>query len=82
MSHDNEDTRDDRMQFTGYVKESNKGTFTVFINEKHSITCKLSGKIKMHEIKVIVGDEVIVEVSPYNLHLGRIVKRMRKDQQR
>lgn len=69
--------RDDKMSLEGIVVETNKGIFKVQVNETHMVTARLSGKIKLHEIKVIVGDKVIVEVSPYDMSLGRIVKRMK-----
>lgn len=69
--------RDDRMSLEGIVVETNKGIFKVQVNEAHIVIARLSGKIKLHEIKVIVGDKVIVEVSPYDMSLGRIVKRMK-----
>lgn len=69
--------RDDRMSLEGVVIETNKGIFKVQVSETHTVTARLSGKIKLNEIKVIVGDKVIVEVSPYDMSLGRIVKRMK-----
>lgn len=73
----NDSSRDDKMSFEGVVLETNKGIFKVKISDAHVVNARLGGKIKLHEIKVIVGDRVIVEVSPYNVSLGRIVKRMR-----
>ena len=69
--------RDDKMSLEGVVVETNKGIFKVQVNEAHTVIARLSGKIKLNEIKVIVGDKVIVEVSPYDMSLGRIVKRMK-----
>jgi translation initiation factor IF-1 len=69
------DDRDDKMTFEGIVLDSNKGIFRVQTDEGNIITTKLSGKLKMHEIKVIVNDRVSIECSPYDLTLGRIVKR-------
>jgi translation initiation factor IF-1 len=69
--------REDRMSLDGVVVETNKGIFKVQINESHIVTARLSGRIKLNEIKVIVGDRVTVEVSPYDMSLGRIVKRMK-----
>jgi len=69
--------RDDRMQLDGVVVESNKGVFKVQVNDAHFVTARLGDRMKMHEIKVIIGDQVVVEVSPYDTSLGRIVKRMK-----
>lgn len=71
-------SREDRMTFTGVVLESNKGIFKVQVSENHMVTCKIAGKLKMFEIKVIVGDSVEIEVSPYDVTLGRITKRLKK----
>jgi len=70
-------SRDDRLSLEGEVLETNKGIFRVKISESHFVNARLGGKIKLNEIKVIVGDKVIVEVSPYDLSIGRIVKRLR-----
>lgn len=40
------------------------------------VLCTLSGKMRMHNIKVIEGDRVKVEMSPYDLTRGRIAKRL------
>lgn len=40
------------------------------------VRCKLSGKMALHHIRVLVGDTVLIEVSPYNLDIGRIIKRL------
>lgn len=69
------DDRDDKMQLEGVVVSSNKGVFCVKVNEDHYINCRLSGKIRVNEIKVLVGDNVIAECSPYDMCNGRIVKR-------
>lgn len=69
--------RDDRLELSGIVVESNKGVFKVKVNDGHIVNCKLGGKIKLNEIKVIQNDNVIIEVSPYDLNVGRIIKRIR-----
>ena len=50
-------------------------TFKVKIKEEHSILATISGKIRINFIKVIVGDKVRIEMSPYDLTKGRIVFR-------
>jgi len=69
--------RDDKMELNGVVVETNKGVFKVQVNEGHFVNCKLSGRMKINEIKVITQDNVIIEVSPYDMTVGRIVKRMK-----
>ena len=70
--------RDDRMELIGFVVETNKGIFKVKINDNHFVNATIGGKLKVAEIKVIVGDEVLVHVSPYDTTRGRIVKRLKK----
>ena len=43
--------------------------------QKHEITAHISGKMRMHYIKILPGDKVRVEMSPYDLSKGRIVFR-------
>lgn len=71
--------RDDKLTFQGIVIESNTGIFKVKINDNHIVKSKLSGRIRLNDIKVIVGDLVEVEVSPYDVTNGRIVKRFKKE---
>ncbi len=71
--------RDDKVIFEGVVLETNKGIFKVQVADNHIVVCRLSGKIKLADVKVIVGDKVIVETSVYDLSLGRITRRMLKD---
>ena len=49
--------------------------FKVALENGHEILAHVSGKMRMHYIKILPGDEVTVEVSPYDLTRGRIVLR-------
>lgn len=51
-------------------------TFKVTLENGHEIFAHLSGKMRRYRIRVLVGDEVIVEISPYDLQKGRIKKRL------
>lgn len=51
-------------------------TFKVKVNTTHEVLCYMSGKLKQHKIKVILGDNVKLEVSPYDLIKGRITYRL------
>lgn len=52
-------------------------TFRILIDEdKREIVGHLSGKMRLHYIKVLVGDKVAVEFSPYDETKGRIIKRL------
>ena len=49
--------------------------FSVELENGHEITAHISGKMRMHYIKILPGDKVRVEMSPYDLSKGRIVFR-------
>ena len=52
-------------------------TFRVKVNNMaHEIICYMGGRLKQHKIKVIMGDGVKVEVSPYDLTKGRVTYRL------
>ena len=70
----------DAMEFEGTVINCNKGAkFDVELDvpqvEGKIITCTLAGKIQMNSIKILKGDKVTVEISPYDLSKGRITWR-------
>jgi len=49
--------------------------FKVKLENGHEILAHISGKMRMHFIKILVGDKVAVELSPYDLNKGRITYR-------
>ncbi len=49
--------------------------FKVKLDNGHEILAHISGKMRMHYIKILVGDKVAVELSPYDLNKGRITYR-------
>ncbi len=49
--------------------------FRVKLDHGHEILAVISGKMRMHYIKILVGDKVTVELSPYDLSKGRITYR-------
>ena len=51
-------------------------TFRVELENGHIILAHLSGKIRLNFIKVLPGDKVIIELTPYDLTKGRIIKRL------
>jgi len=66
----------DVMRVRGDVIESLPGsTFRVKLSNGHVILCHISGRIRKHYIRILTGDRVIVELSPYDLTKGRIVYR-------
>ena len=65
----------DRLEFEGEVVDANKGKFKVKVNDNLTVTCTLSGKIRMNSVKILLGDKVRIEVSEYDTSQGRIVYR-------
>jgi translation initiation factor IF-1 len=62
----------------GTVVESlPNATFRVKLGEGHEVLAHLSGKMRKHFIKVLPGDKVTIELSPYDLTKGRITYRHR-----
>jgi translation initiation factor IF-1 len=49
--------------------------FRVKLENGHSILAHVSGKMRMHFIRIVPGDKVVVEMSPYDLTKGRIITR-------
>lgn len=50
-------------------------TFKVRIDNGHELLAHISGKLRMHYIKILPGDKVKLEISPYDLNRGRIIWR-------
>lgn len=68
--------KNDKTTATGTVEEAlPNALFRVAIEGKEVILCFLAGKMRLHRIKVLVGDTVKVELDPYG-GKGRIVKRL------
>jgi translation initiation factor IF-1 len=70
-------TRDDRVEIQGVVVEAFRGmTFEVKINNTETtVLAQLSGKLRQNNIRVLPGDKVTVEVSPFDMTRGRIIWR-------
>lgn len=49
--------------------------FKVELENGHKVLAHISGKMRMHYIRILPGDRVVVEISPYDLNRGRIVYR-------
>ena len=58
------------------VEALSNAMFRVELENGHEITAHISGKMRMHYIKILPGDKVRVEMSPYDLSKGRIVFRL------
>lgn len=60
----------------GIITESlSNAMFRVQLENGHEIICHISGKMRMHYIKILPGDKVSIEMSPYDLSKGRITYR-------
>ena len=57
------------------VEALSNAMFRVELENGHRIIAQISGKMRMHYIKILPGDKVKVEISPYDLSRGRIVFR-------
>ncbi len=69
-------SKDDTIEVEGTVVEVLPGTnFKVKLTNGHILTAYLAGKMRVNNIKVYVGDNVKVAMSPYDLNRGRIVYR-------
>ncbi len=71
-------SKDDIIELTGKVEEVLPGNmFRVKVdNMPNILLCYMGGKLKQHKIRIILGDNVKIEVSPYDLSKGRIVFRL------
>lgn len=71
-------SREDQIEVDGVVKEVLQGgMFRVQLENGHEVLAYLSGKMRKHYIRVLEGDRVKVELSPYDLTRGRITYRYR-----
>lgn len=70
--------KEDLLELTGVVEEVlPNSTFRVKVdNVGQIVLCYMGGKLKQHKIKIILGDKVKIEMSPYDLTKGRITYRM------
>ena len=57
------------------VEALSNAMFRVELENGHEITASISGKMRMHYIRILPGDKVKVEMSPYDLTKGRIIWR-------
>ncbi len=71
--------KEDAIEVQGTIKETlPNAMFRVELENGHKVLAHISGKMRMHYIKILPGDRVTVELSPYDLSRGRIVYRIGK----
>jgi translation initiation factor IF-1 len=70
---------EDKIQVEGTIVEALPGTqFRVRLENGHEVLAYLSGRMRKYYIRILLGDRVRVEMSPYDLTRGRIVYRQRR----
>ncbi|GAB4461110.1 MAG: translation initiation factor IF-1 [Anaerolineales bacterium] len=70
---------EEKIRAEGVVVEALPGTqFRVRLDNGHEVLAYLSGKMRKHYIRILLGDRVVMEMSPYDLTRARITFRQRK----
>lgn len=68
--------KEDKLQLEGEVLDAlPNAVFKVRLENDHEVVAHISGKMRMHYIRILPGDRVTVEISPYDLSRGRITYR-------
>ena len=68
--------KQDLLEFKGVVTELlPNATFRVKLENNHEVLAHTAGKLRKNRIRVLTGDNVLVEVTPYDLKKGRIIFR-------
>ena len=68
--------KEDQIEMEGEIIDTLPNTtFRVRLENGHVVTAHISGKMRMHFIRILVGDKVKVQLSPYDLTRGRITYR-------
>jgi translation initiation factor IF-1 len=71
-------SKKDLLQLEGVIVEAlPNATFRVELEKGHKVLAHVSGRMRMHWIRILPGDRVTVEFSPYDLDRGRIIYRFR-----
>jgi translation initiation factor IF-1 len=69
--------KEEQIRVEAIVKEALPNTtFRVELENGHQVLAHISGKMRMHFIRILPGDKVALEMSPYDLSRGRIVHRL------
>lgn len=70
--------KEDHIEMEGFVTETLPNTmFRVQLENGHVVTAHISGKMRKNYIRILTGDKVTVQLTPYDLTKGRIVFRAR-----
>jgi translation initiation factor IF-1 len=69
-------TKEDAIEVVGTVVETlPNAMFRVELENKHQVLAHISGKMRKNFIRILPGDKILVELSPYDLSRGRIIYR-------
>ena len=70
--------KEEGIEVAGTVMEKHPGgMFSVQLEDKHIVLAHIAGKLRKNRIRILAGDKVTVELSPYDLTRGRITYRYR-----
>ena len=70
--------KEDHLEMEGVVVDTLPNTmFRVELDNGHVVTAHISGKMRKHYIRILTGDRVTVQLTPYDLSKGRITYRVR-----
>lgn len=70
--------KDDAIEVEAVVNEAlPNAMFRVELENKHQVLATISGKMRKNFIRILPGDRVLVELSPYDLNRGRIIYRLK-----
>jgi translation initiation factor IF-1 len=70
-------TKKDTLKLEGVIEETLPSTtFRVTLDNGHKVLAHISGRMRVHYIRLLPGDRVLVEMSPYDLSKGRITQRL------
>jgi translation initiation factor IF-1 len=69
--------KDDILDYEGQIIEVLPNqVFRIMLENEHQITAYTGGKMRQHKIRLVLGDKVRVEMTPYDLTKGRIIHRL------
>ena len=70
--------KEEGIEVQGTIVEKHPGgIFDVKLDNEHIVLARIAGKLRKHRIRILTGDRVTVELSPYDLTRGRITYRFR-----
>jgi translation initiation factor IF-1 len=82
-AHDSNYIKESPIEVAGSIKQVfPSATFSVELDNGHTILAHIAGRMRRHRIRILPGDRVDVELSPYDLTKGRIVYRHRAGEER